>query len=339
MKYLHKIILIIVLGNIALFALLKGWQYVSPTISLNAAQSKEIIFLALGGFLLVYYIITWLATGKDPAKVPLKTVAAPPQGLSPAMAYYIYTPQNIYYSKLCSLILAQASMKGYIDIIFDDKTTFKIKTTANFRDIKDMNNMEKEALNLLITGAEGSNFSAGDVFTFDTKHGGNMRNRHILIYKMFQKSMEPFYKNNDKFKAIGNLVIIILLVAAIVLQSPKILLMLTVVYIAQIIYVKTIDRYTKEGAIIKSELEGFKKFLKETKEPLQAENFALCFPYSIALGVSYYWVNKEKLAEQNTAASASWEHYKKHADVFTNTQNGTDAVYEALSKMIALPNN
>ncbi|MBZ5561198.1 MAG: DUF2207 domain-containing protein [Acidobacteriia bacterium] len=82
--------------------------------------------IGLGGLLvvLIYYGITWLAVGKDPAAGVIMPLYQPPAGFSPAAIRYIYRME--YDNRIFAANVLSLAVKKVLNIKDDDKGTFTL---------------------------------------------------------------------------------------------------------------------------------------------------------------------------------------------------------------------
>ncbi len=82
--------------------------------------------IGLGGLLvvLIYYGITWLAVGTDPAAGVIMPLYQPPSGFSPASIRYVY--RMAYDNKIFAADVLSLAVKKVLNIKEDDKGTFTL---------------------------------------------------------------------------------------------------------------------------------------------------------------------------------------------------------------------
>ncbi len=94
-------------------------------------EDNQSTLLALGGLLLLllYYIITWLQVGKDPAKGAIYPLFEPPKGISPEAARYIL--KMGYSDRVFASAIISMAVKGYLSIKEDSGEYTLTKNSAS----------------------------------------------------------------------------------------------------------------------------------------------------------------------------------------------------------------
>jgi uncharacterized membrane protein YgcG len=90
------------------------------------ADNRDVL-VAVGGLLvlLLYYGLSWLAVGRDPAAGVVVTRYEPPEGYSPAALRFVR--RMGYDNKTFATALVNLAVKGYLDIVEEPAETFALE--------------------------------------------------------------------------------------------------------------------------------------------------------------------------------------------------------------------
>ena len=168
---------------------------------------------ALFVFLIIYTIISWLKVGRDPIYSNV-TRYEPPQGISPALTYFLYN--KMIDSNFISCILLDLAMKGYIEIQ-TEKGTFgstKITLLRKKPASEYLPQEEKMVLNKLF------GFSGGDVCVLDLTAGVMLNAIMKQLGNDFQKEGAAYIIGNGRYIVKALIIVACLGVLPFIFTSP-----------------------------------------------------------------------------------------------------------------------
>ncbi len=253
------------------------------------------IWIAAAAIPLVYYLLVWLAIGKDPRPGTIVPLFRPPQGVSPAGARYIVGMG--YDSKTISAEIVGLAVRGYIRIVRQDATDYMLKRIGGSSD--GLTAAEKYLTSVLFRGASSVRISPSD--------GVRLRIATEMFEKHLDKEFEgPVFKRNIWTVSTGILVSGVALVAVSYTHSggpgdpvsyvmAGLLLALAVLNAA---FFPLMKAPTALGREIMDGIAGYKMFIEAAEHErariadrpaLTPALFAANLPYAMALDLELDW--------------------------------------------------
>ncbi len=158
--------------------------------------------LVLLAVLFTYFIITWLAVGRDPFYLAV-TQYEPPQGISPAFLRYLESQVVDTPAMACALV--HLAMEGYIEI--KENTSFfgRGKATITLKKRNTENLPEEEAGLIKLLFASGT-----DTFELAASNASKWQPVREGMQKLFAQNAKVYIINNSSYikKAIGLLIML-----------------------------------------------------------------------------------------------------------------------------------
>ena len=160
------------------------------------------ISLVCSVLLFVYFLITWLQVGKDPAYVSI-TQYEPPLGVSPAFMYYLQDQSLDSTLMVCALV--DLAMKGYIEI--QEKKEFLSSTKAVITLLKQPTpDLPKEEQNIL-----HHLFPVGNtVFLLNTSSTSTFEEIRKVIRNSFKEETKKYILSNLSYVGKAGVLVAIL---------------------------------------------------------------------------------------------------------------------------------
>ncbi|MGB0907853.1 MAG: DUF2207 domain-containing protein [Maricaulaceae bacterium] len=275
---------------------------------LTAGEERLIFWFKNGALLilsfsllgiLIYYVMSWRAVGRDPDKLPVFARYGPPEGYSPAAAHYIYH-RGLRGDKALIATLIGLGIKNRVNLDVSKKRTNMSKISAS-----------QWAGNIL----EDEDFLFSALFSGHTEKvelDGDYNPSFTAAYKSLKTHLideyaSPYYKWNGLRTILG----VAASVAAIIFAISNVygstsfnfLILLLALFVLNIVFIFLMPAPTKKGQKIRSEIAGFRLYLKTAEAgrlnavevgssvppPMTKDRYEAFLPYAVALGVEKPW--------------------------------------------------
>ncbi len=286
-----------------------------------------------------YYYTTWNRVGRDPAKGAVFPIYEPPEGYSPAAASYIYYRGMKGHKALIATLMGLAT-KNWIQIETDKRETVLTPldremlyeedqrdifdwTRDSFADLLKAGDAAEEILedpvapseSFLPLNAEEANLfarlfpkSRAVPIRLKKEPNTDFNLAHAAFGQRLQRHFgEPYYKVNIKYIMLGiffSAAAIIVTVSQLSKLTPVLIAILFLALVAMnILFIILMPAPTKKGQKVRTELEGFKLFMKTAEKqkfdsvevgtdrppPMSVKRYEQLLPYAIALDVEEPW--------------------------------------------------
>ncbi len=177
--------------------------------------SFSVLFsFALFVFLVIYAVLSWLKVGRDPVYSNIPRYE-PPQGISPALTYFLYN--KMADSKFISCILLDLAMKGYIEIQ-TKKGTFGSVTVGLLRKKPSDETLpleERIILNKLF------GFAGGDMCVLDFTTGVMLNAIIKQLHKSFTEESKAYIVGNGSYILKAVIIVACLGIVPFIFISPS----------------------------------------------------------------------------------------------------------------------
>ncbi len=262
-------------------------------------------FLGIAG----YYYTTWNRVGRDPAKGAVYPIYEPPENYSPAAASYIYYRGLKGHKALISTLMGLAT-KNWIQIETDKRETV---LTPLDRDMLYEDDRPSEEL-LPLNPEEADLFSRlfpkhrAVPIQLKKEPNTDFNLAHAAFGRKLARHFgEPYYKVNARYIMLGiffSAVAIFVTVSQLSKLTPVLIALLFLALVAMnILFIILMPAPTKKGQKIRTELEGFRLFMKTAEKqkfdsvevgadrppPMSVKRYEQLLPYAIALDVEEPW--------------------------------------------------
>ncbi|WP_424245803.1 hypothetical protein Dip510_000741 [Elusimicrobium posterum] len=239
-------------------------------------------FFIITGILFFYYFVTWFLFGRDPKTGFIPTIPSAPQGISAPKAHHILYPRGGGRETMLATLIAEAASKNIIEISMGKFQQYSVYTAlVGYDKASDLDEDDLKALNILLTGGEENRFEKGDYISLPNTYDPGFNKIANKILEIYKNSFYNLYDTNN-FWALTGVFATVLAVAALSLLTkfPFIAAAILSIFL-MLLYYFFIGKYTKEGALLKREVEGFKKYLDSLREASAADLLDF-LPYSVA---------------------------------------------------------
>ncbi len=270
-------------------------------------------------FLLYFFInfLAWLKWGKDPAKGTIIPQFEPPVGLSPADVGFLVKQK--YSPNLFAASLIDYAVHKLVDIEIKKEGILVKSPVYYFNEPKDEINekFNRELYNFYNYNIEkfyGEKAKKG-AYNPTIKNAYDSLKSHLIDRLTVKRGRKNIYKEylnlNNHFTGLGFIFLFLVGIFSVVYlsmnQSLTLFLssasILIATFIVQILFIKIMPAYTKQGREVVDHILGFKMYLEaaETKifdimNPPEKtlELFEKYLPYAIALECENRWAEKFK---------------------------------------------
>jgi hypothetical protein len=295
-------------------------------------------------FLFGFYYNAWRKKGRDPKQGTIFPQFEPPAGLSPADTGYIRDQK--YTSRLFAATLVDAAVHKELEISVDRVGTIFKANEYTFKKpdkVEGVNTAEK---------IRQYGFSMNDIYGEKAKSG-----TYNPVFKRLNASLEKTLK--DKFlltkkskpakrgmfalnSGFGYIGIVLFLLGLVVsffftvnfFSKPVFILtvcLMLAILLVNIIFIRIMKAYTKEGRAITDHILGFKMYLEQAEQKMynmltppekNLELFEKYLPYAIALGVENEWAEKfDSIIQQAITAGYQPAYFMVSSGSFSNNFN------------------
>lgn len=264
-------------------------------------------------FIWIYYIQVWRKRGKDPRKGTVIPQYEAPDNLSPAQIGYVASKGSGRKDFVAAII--SMATKGYIKISEKDKEYELTKVGS------DENKLSSEE-QVLATEF----FKKESVFKVNKDNAAEISSASTDASANLKKQFgNTYFQHNIGYIVLGILLTILVILAAIILESETdfrmfLVLVIPIVIIPNIIFIPLLDKRTVKGRELQDRIDGFKWFLEVTeKDRINFHNppertpelFEKFLPYAFALGVEAKWAKQfddvfKKLETAGHAYHPAW---------------------------------
>ncbi|MBL7754835.1 MAG: DUF2207 domain-containing protein [Chitinophagaceae bacterium] len=283
-----------------------------------------VVMIGIDALLLLVYFLTWWRIGRDPQKGVIIPEFNPPSGMSPADVGYAL--EQKYSPRLFTSAILDMAVQQVLEIEVEKEGLIFKTPVYTFR--------KKEHQGVDYSGfytqygfdpdhLDGEVISKG-------KYNADIASRYRTLesklsdrieVKAKRKSIFSIFSKNDQYIGLGFLVLVLMGIAGLVWigihQAPirsgvMIASFLGIGVVIQIVFMKIMSAYTREGRKLTDQIEGFKLYLSTAERHIYdamnppEENLQLFekfLPYAVALGVENRWSDRFKnqleLAESN----------------------------------------
>lgn len=280
-------------------------------------QNNWIVVLMIGidGLLFLIYFLTWWRIGRDPRKGVIIPEFNPPSGMSPADVGYALDQK--YSPRLFTSAILDMAVQHVLQIeVEKEGIIFKTPVYTFFKKVK--------------AGVDYSTFYSQYGFDPDSldgesiskgKYNADIASRYRTLetklsdrieIKSKRRSIFSIFSKNDEYIGLGILALILTGIAGLVWigihQAPirsaiMIAIFLVIGVVIQIVFMKIMSAYTREGRKVIDQIEGFKLYLSTAERHIYdsmnppEENLQLFekfLPYAVALGVENRWSDRFK---------------------------------------------
>jgi len=258
----------------------------------------------------LYYVVTWLRVGRDPARGPVFPRYEPPKGFSPAATHYVYyRGVNGHDALIATLVNLAVRRRIKIDVDKKKKTVLTPIAVG-----------PSEGLSPIDINLEGRLLPGKTPFSFGERYSSTLTSAYESFRQALSKAYgSPFFKWNRSFLIIAIVVSVIAVVISVNLAfdwtSFHTLTVLALVVMA-LAAAYFLPAPTPKGQAVRTEIEGFRLYLEtaeklqlnavkigsEAPPPMTVERYERFLPYAIALGVEKPWTKHfEKLMPREAA--------------------------------------
>lgn len=248
-----------------------------------------------------YYILSWRAVGRDPDKLPVFPRYAPPEGYSPAAAHHVYY-RGLRGDKALISTLVGLGVKNHLTMDVDKKFTSlrRLDSDQNGK-LGDLQTEESYLRDYLFPGRTELIELDGKPNPFFTKANTSFRTHLRKNYG------DAYYKWNVMRIIFGLAITVAAIIFAVThvyggLSSYFVILLVALIAM-NILFFFLMPAPTKKGQRIKSEIAGFRLYLKtaeatrlnavevgsEAPPPMTKDRYEAFLPYAIALDVEKPW--------------------------------------------------
>lgn len=249
---------------------------------------------------LLWLLLAWSRTGRDPRVGVIFPHYEPPEAISPASARYIL--RMGYDNQAFTAAVVSLAVKGHVRI----SQTGKDFTLQKLDSSQDLAAGEKALLDRLFSRGsvlELKNENHAIVSGAKSSHKASLRKSYLNIY----------FKNNTRYllpSLLGSacVILVIVLLGAFV---PLVAVFPILIIVLHVVFAWLLKAPTGEGRQLMDRLEGFKLYLEVAEKDdlnvahppeLTPELFERFLPFAIALGVEQAWAERfenvfAKLAE------------------------------------------
>lgn len=279
-------------------------------------------FLAM----LRFYLKHWNRVGRDPVKPPVFARYEPPENYSAAAVSHVHFNGHKGDRTLIATLLGLA-MKKRIHIDAKKKNRTVIDRIAPPPDAAPLAAEENHLLSLLFPGGRSKRITLEKGSPHSKFHSAHARfDRHIT--KLYSGK---YFKWNGKYITLGILLSVIAVIAAASQRAvggfPGFGLVVIAIIALNILFFILLPAPTQYGQKMRSEIEGFKLFLKTAEEgrfdavevgsdappPMSLERYEALLPYAIALDVEDPWADyfEKVMPEEAKNYNPSWSSFSR----------------------------
>ena len=268
--------------------------------------------------LFFYYYRAWDKVGRDPQKGPVFARYEPPKGYSPAAIHYIIHKGFRGNQALIGTLLYLAVHK------FIKMDSSKAETTLTYIGKgKDQSTLSPDQKALLIAFFKWEN-----IVRLDKSTNMDFVRSYMDFRRRIMKAYgRDYFRWNAGFSIFGLVLSVIAIVAAFTQfygnNSDYFFMVLATLIAMNILFIFLMPAPTQKGQKIKSEIEGFKLYLKMAEKqqlnarkdvlsgqepPMTKERYEKFLPYAIALDVEKPWSKyfEKVLPEEAKDYNPSW---------------------------------
>ncbi len=295
-------------------------------------------------FLFGFYFSAWRKKGRDPKQGTIFPQFEPPAGLTPADTGYILDQK--YRSRLFAASLVDAAVNKDLEISVDRVgTIFKTNEYTFLKPDKVEGVGTAEKISQYgfslheIYGEKAKSGTYNPVFkNLNTTLEKNLKDKFLLTKKT-KPGARGMFALNSGFGYLGMVLFFLGLIVSFFFTVnffSKQVFIITVflmlaILLVNIIFMRIMKAYTKEGRAITDHILGFKMYLEQAEQRMynmltppekNLELFEKYLPYAIALGVENEWAEKfDSIIQQAIAEGYQPAYFRGSAGSFSNNFN------------------